>query len=669
MKGVACAVALLAVGIGTPGAVAGVGAAAPRDLIVSADRTPTVTGEIYRVDLDGHRVDLSKSPFQDTQPVVSPDGRSVAFVSDRSGRPAIYVAGIGGGPAQRVSTALTRPVIAGWAPDGRELAIEVGGTQNRSLLYLVGPGMRQRALVGPDDPCGAEAAAWSPDGSAIAFSGCTGGSASVRVITPGGRSVFSVPSAARRTILSWSPAGQLAVTSGRTIRIFDARGRLLARFAADAIAWSVSGDRLASIARGRVEVRDESGGGRRVVQTQLFPETEIRAIITHSHDYEPEIQWIGSTHVAVGNVALSDTVSGPTAASPYAQVSGGIDAATGARWRPSQRAWFAASCGCANAGGSRFATTAKVGTGFALQVAETSAPAARSIARLPGCMDDGVLVAAAVGFQFANAGASVVYQSNCYEPAANLYAVDPAGGAIRRLTRTTAQQTAPAWSPDGSRVAFVQADATGSSCKGCPSTIWSMQADGSGARALTSPADSTWDASPSWSPDGSRVIYAQSTISDFGELYVVAAAGGTPVDLHVAGGSPAWGPSRIAYLGGVAIGGPHISLWTMRPDGTDRRKLATGVISSPAWSRDGRIAYLVGAKPRLAVRAGGTTRTFPLPLAEVGSVSWAADGRHLDVVGRALPTGVSDVYSIGADGRSLTRITANLGVLGASSRP
>ena len=236
-----------------------------------------------------------------------------------------------------------------------------------------------------------------------------------------------------------------------------------------------------------------------------------------------------------------------------------------------------------------------------------------------------------------------------------------------RLTQTSAQQTDPAVSPDGSRIAFTQADAVGMSCKGCPATIWSMNADGSGTRELTAQHDSTWDRTPSWSPDGTQIVFSRSTISSFGRLYAVAAAGGEPRDLHAAGASPAWGPRLIAWIGDTAIGGSHLTLRTMRPDGSQRRKLATGILASPAWSRSGELAYLVGSKPQHAVVIdGASTREIPLPFDTVASLAWAADGQHLLVVARALATSPLDAYSLPVRGGAPARLTSNLDVLSAA---
>jgi Tol biopolymer transport system component len=76
-------------------ACSGAAAAPPTPPIVfSADRAPSLSGEIYRLDADGRLVGLSNNPFADTSAVVSPDGRSVAFRSYRGD--GVYVAAVDG---------------------------------------------------------------------------------------------------------------------------------------------------------------------------------------------------------------------------------------------------------------------------------------------------------------------------------------------------------------------------------------------------------------------------------------------------------------------------------------------------------------------------------------------------------------------------------------------
>jgi TolB protein len=74
------------------------------------------------------------------------------------------------------------------------------------------------------------------------------------------------------------------------------------------------------------------------------------------------------------------------------------------------------------------------------------------------------------------------------------------GSDLRRITQTAAKDTAPAFSPDGKRIAFM------SQRDGAKHQIYVMNADGSDVRKLTDdPAMSFCN--PQWSPDGKRIAY------------------------------------------------------------------------------------------------------------------------------------------------------------------
>src|SRR5437763_5615065 len=100
-RGLALVLALGAVCAGSAGA--GVRTTMPGRIVFAADRSPVWYGEIYRVGLDGQRVDLSQSPAQDVGPVVSPDGKLVAFASNRGAHAGLYTVAIDGTGLQRVS--------------------------------------------------------------------------------------------------------------------------------------------------------------------------------------------------------------------------------------------------------------------------------------------------------------------------------------------------------------------------------------------------------------------------------------------------------------------------------------------------------------------------------------------------------------------------------------
>lgn len=98
-----------------------------------------------------------------------------------------------------------------------------------------------------------------------------------------------------------------------------------------------------------------------------------------------------------------------------------------------------------------------------------------------------------------------------------LLELDPDGGNLVTIEMRT-QTADPVWSPDGSTIAFmcgryVHVD------------ICVMNADGSDIVNLTESARADW--SPSWSPDGSRLVWAPSmnTKYQFGDLWRMRADG------------------------------------------------------------------------------------------------------------------------------------------------
>ena len=203
----------------------------------------------------------------------------------------------------------------------------------------------------------------------------------------------------------------------------------------------------------------------------------------------------------------------------------------------------------------------------------------------------------------------------------SIYAVSTSGGAEKRLTdadvdASTPQgllfQTEPAWSPDGSTIAFV-------SKRSGNSDLYAMSADGSGTRRLTSTKDD--EARPSWAPDGQRIVFARGSP---GRLFVMDAegAGAHRVTNGMAEETePAWSPDGrwIAYSRrepGTSIR----ELWLVRPDGSDSHRLTKlgGVAQAPSWSPDGR---------RIAFSANVSQNRF-------------------------------DIYTVGADGKNVRLVTS-----------
>lgn len=606
-------------------AVGGAAATGPGTIVFSADRAPLVSGEVYR--LGGSRIDLSRSPFADQHPVVAPRGGRVAFLSNRSGRVALYSVGLDGAGLRRLPVAVAAnayDVSYAWSPDGRSLAVVSagGGTLGAGPLAVVRDG-RATSLGRTDGR--PTLLGWTPDGRAVSW---VGGS-SLHIVDARTGRVLADPPLDHATT-GWTPQGLFAGSdfAGRVV-VYDTSGRLVRRFAGTNPAFSFDGTLLASLHGKRLELRDARGAVARSVA------------IPHGDRYVNTLFWTGARTL-------------------FVSTGGGdwdVDAATGRVRRddgPFPNVVFANGVA---------AWTSPAGASFAVHVRGRDGRV-RTVGTVPSCTDDGAVIPAIESLQATADARSVVYASSCGEPLANLYAIAD-GGGVGRVTEAKAEQTEPELSPDGTKLAYVQAPATGLSCKGCPSSLWVAAANGHGARRLTSPPDCAFDTDPSWSPDGTTLVYSHSSCSTAWDLLTIPAGGGTPTDLHVRGARPAWGPARIAY---VDPGTAPTSVWTMLPDGTGRTRVgATTGGCGPAWSADGRLAFCTSGT---AVRIvdGTSSTTVRLPFAQVASLAWSPDGTRFAVAAKPRGGPTLDVFTVGVDGTHVQRATQNLDALSVGWR-
>jgi Tol biopolymer transport system component len=649
-------------------------------ILFAADQEPRLSGEIYAVTLQGKQVDLSRSFYEDTDSIISPDGKRVAFVSGRAGYPAVYVVGIDGyglkqlspkpAPGERVDW-----YSASWSPDGKKLVVDTeagspGKGGDTTLLYVLEPGHSGRVIARLPGSYGPLTGKWSPDGRLIEF----GFADRVRVLTPSGSPVFAVSGLPEPFSSAWSPDGRLVVVGGKKIRLYDQRGQLLTALAGQAFAFSPDGERLATILGRRLEVRDDGGLGRLILSKVVVSKSKLKSL---GGDYQPQLYWLGANRVLVSPAGLVERIN-------YGYYPAlGVDLPAGNVGPVSYRVWLSSvpclsmGSSCGSPDHSLVTLTTKVDKSFALRVMKVNGSGARTLALVPACLWKGELEDSITDLQFSPDGRTLVYRSVCAEPYTNLYSIAPNGRSLRRLTKINREQDSPAWSPDGRRIAFVQARWAGSSCYWCPATIWVMDANGKNPRQLTFQPDSNWDAFPSWSPDGHEILYGHAdNKSEPFALRVVPASGGDARNLDIKGGAPAWGPNRIAYLD------VHSRVWTALPDGTDKRRITGSGENGPwasslTWSKDGRLAWLsesendktLAEKVTLEIlTANGKRRSFPLgEFEQAMDLAWSPDGLRF-ALAAAPPEGPFDVYTISDTGSDLKRITHGLRATSVSWR-
>jgi len=135
-------------------------------------------GDLYTIPIGGGKAKALTSGFAwDMQPRYSPDGKSIAFTSDRGGGDNIWVMDRDGGDPQAVSEEdfrlLNSPV---WSPDGEFIAARKHFTSRRSLgageiwLYHKSGGKGLQLNERPNDQKDLGEPAFSPDGRYVYFS-------------------------------------------------------------------------------------------------------------------------------------------------------------------------------------------------------------------------------------------------------------------------------------------------------------------------------------------------------------------------------------------------------------------------------------------------------------------------------------------------------------------
>jgi Tol biopolymer transport system component len=242
----------------------------------------------------------------------------------------------------------------------------------------------------------------------------------------------------------------------------------------------------------------------------------------------------------------------------------------------------------------------------------------------------------------------------------DIYVMHPDGSDQRRLTTSEAHDDLAAWSPDSKRIAFAS-DRTGQL------EIWVMNRDGSDQHQVTH--DSARDYSPSWSPDGKRIAF-RSDRDGNAEIYAMNADGTDETRLTnspSSENSPRWAPDgRILFVTDRGTGAKS-SLWIMDADGTDQHRLTPQTFfwneRAPAWMPNGHVIFQadrdgpLGNTELYSMAADGSDlrrlTTYP------GKDDWPAsspDAKQIAFARGPSPY-ANEVYVMNADGSDTHEIT------------
>ena len=264
-----------------------------------------------------------------------------------------------------------------------------------------------------------------------------------------------------------------------------------------------------------------------------------------------------------------------------------------------------------------------------------------------------------------------------------IYVMNPDGSQPMNLTNHPDNDNYAAWSPDGTKIAFV-------SRRDGDSEVFVMNADGSNPTNLTNHPDS--DYNPIWSPSGNRIAYTTNResaspvlsidpkliINGYNiEIFVMNADGSGQMNLsnHPGwDGYPSWSPDgdQLVFqtdrdeLNGVVMGVVPVDLgreiYLINADGTNPTQLTNSPENDvyPSWSPDGAKivfqSYRDGNAEIYVMNPDGTgqTRLTTHPESDM-SPSWSPDGSWITF--HSSRDGNMEIYKMTASGFSQTRLT------------
>ncbi len=260
-----------------------------------------------------------------------------------------------------------------------------------------------------------------------------------------------------------------------------------------------------------------------------------------------------------------------------------------------------------------------------------------------------------------------------------IYVMDDDGGNPQRLTNNRHVDASPSWSPDGKRIAFVSDRDGHVNIRDSPNyEIYVMDADGRNQQNVTN--DPSNDGSPSWSPDGKRIVFSSDRDNNRDhniEIYVMDADGSNQQRLTnnlTEDQYPSWSPDgkRIAFS---ARRDGHFKndfgityeIYVMDADGGNEQRLTDNRNNdwNSSWSPDGKRIAIESDRKGDVVNwdiyvmdaDGGNPQRLTENRVSDRHPSWSPDGKRIAFMSRRDEN--AEIYVMDADGGNQQNLTNN----------
>lgn len=301
---------------------------------------------------------------------------------------------------------------------------------------------------------------------------------------------------------------------------------------------------------------------------------------------------------------------------------------------PSKVSWTSGTTSIATIDNTGLAHGVAVGTS---QITVTEAESGKSASTT-------VTVASGGGGQGSLSG-KILFRSN-----GGFYSMNPDGSSVTHLPNTTDTDFEADVSTDGTKIVFWR--------QGSNHFIYSMNADGSNLVQLTNVSDNA----PAWSPNGTKIAF-ERLFNGNGDIMAMNADGSSVVNLtntpNAADFNPKWSPDGTKVLFVSNRTGTDC-IFVMNADGSNLIQLTTGADKEqPDWSPDGsKIAFhtLGGVFKIWTMNADGSNQV-QISAGEDSEADWSPDGTKL--VFTTTRNAATEIYVMNADGSNQVRLTNN----------